>query len=250
MRDDFPPTTKDALARRVGMRCSNPECRRLTSGPSSDPRRAVSIGVASHITAAAAAGPRYDATLSAEQRSSFDNGIWLDEACHKLVDGDSKYYSVQLLRDWRRRAEALALRELKQMGWTVNDAPYEMELEFFVAVTVGNEKEVGESFQMRTPLPATARVSDLVERVKFQRGIQSSLARAGQPPKSFKLSDISDPTLFDWQLAELPYDLCLSRVQGRRIVIAVFDPAPEWPPKRVAIYTKAAIDGKAVLSEF
>lgn len=36
-RDDFLSKTKDTLARRVGMRCSNPACQKLTSGPQSDP---------------------------------------------------------------------------------------------------------------------------------------------------------------------------------------------------------------------
>jgi hypothetical protein len=34
--------TKEALARRAGYRCSNPGCRKLTSGPRSDPVKAVS----------------------------------------------------------------------------------------------------------------------------------------------------------------------------------------------------------------
>jgi len=77
MRDDFDAKTKEMLARRVGYRCSNPDCRKLTSGPQEDPTKAVSIGVAAHITAASEGGPRYDDSLSLEERSSVDNGIWL-----------------------------------------------------------------------------------------------------------------------------------------------------------------------------
>jgi hypothetical protein len=36
-RHDFSTKIRDTLARRVGMQCSNPACRRLTSGPQSDP---------------------------------------------------------------------------------------------------------------------------------------------------------------------------------------------------------------------
>lgn len=32
-RDDFNPEVKDVLAKRVGARCSNPNCRQTTSGP-------------------------------------------------------------------------------------------------------------------------------------------------------------------------------------------------------------------------
>ena len=54
MRDDFPARIKEVLAKRVGQRCSNPDCRRATSGPHEDLSRAVNVGVASHIAAAAA----------------------------------------------------------------------------------------------------------------------------------------------------------------------------------------------------
>ncbi len=33
MRDEFNKTTKEELAYRVGFKCSNPDCRRPTSGP-------------------------------------------------------------------------------------------------------------------------------------------------------------------------------------------------------------------------
>ena len=51
-RDDFTQQTKDKLCERVGGKCSNPNCRKETKGPHSDPRKSVSIGVAAHITAA------------------------------------------------------------------------------------------------------------------------------------------------------------------------------------------------------
>src|SRR4051812_16178668 len=43
-----------------GFRCSNPACRKPTSGPLEDPAKAINIGVAAHITAAAPDGPRYN----------------------------------------------------------------------------------------------------------------------------------------------------------------------------------------------
>lgn len=77
MRDEFNRDTVDVLAKRVGVRCSNPSCRRVTTGARSDTQRIVNIGVAAHITAAAASGPRFDAALTVEQRRSVENGIWL-----------------------------------------------------------------------------------------------------------------------------------------------------------------------------
>lgn len=75
MRDDFSKATKELLAKRVGYRYSNPQCRKPTSGPQKDPSGVVNLGVAAHIIAASVGGPRYDATLTQEQRIDSSNGI-------------------------------------------------------------------------------------------------------------------------------------------------------------------------------
>src|SRR5215472_14817172 len=118
MRDDFTPETKRTLADRVGKLCSNPECRALTSGPQDDSEKAVNIGVAAHITAAAPGGPRYNATLSSEQRQHIDNGIWLCQNCAKLVDSDLQRFTEDLLRAWKKVAEDYARYSLGKTART------------------------------------------------------------------------------------------------------------------------------------
>jgi hypothetical protein len=113
MRDEFDQPTKDMLARRVGHRCSNPNCRQLTSGPQSDPEKALNIGVAAHICAAAPGGKRYKASMSAEERKSIENGIWCCQNCGKLVDNDEIRYTENLLLDWKRLSEQAALLEIE-----------------------------------------------------------------------------------------------------------------------------------------
>lgn len=108
MRDDFNQKTKDILARRVCFVCSNPECRKRTSGPGEQPDKAVNIGVAVHITAASVGGPRYDPFMSADERSSAENGIWLCQNCAHLIDADPVKYPVELLYRWKRDTEAEA----------------------------------------------------------------------------------------------------------------------------------------------
>jgi hypothetical protein len=111
-RDDFKKKTRDALARRVGFRCSNPGCLQATSGPQKTSTKAIEIGVAAHITAAAVGGPRYDASLSTEQRTAIENGIWLCQNCAKLVDNDPPRYPAGVLEQWKTLAEERALLEL------------------------------------------------------------------------------------------------------------------------------------------
>lgn len=115
-RAEFPSSLKDALAKRVAYRCSNPACAQPTSGPHPEASRHVNIGVASHITAAAAGGPRYDSDLSDSERSSIENAIWLCQNCAKLVDSDISTHSISLLRRWKVAAEAKASRALAGDG--------------------------------------------------------------------------------------------------------------------------------------
>ncbi len=113
MRDDFSAAVKDILAKRVGFRCTLPDCRATTSGPHSDPSRFVNVGVACHITAAAEGGPRYDAGLTSDQRIAVENGIWLCQTHAKLIDNDTQRFTVDVLRAWKRNAEERTQQELE-----------------------------------------------------------------------------------------------------------------------------------------
>lgn len=110
-RDDFSQLTKDTLAKRVAFRCS--QCGQQTSGPQTDPRKSINIGVAAHITAASEGGPRYDPFISSEHRASAENGIWMCQNHGKLVDSDHTRYTVSELHAIKARAEAEALAILE-----------------------------------------------------------------------------------------------------------------------------------------
>lgn len=109
MRDDFSESTKRTIAARVASRCSNPQCRAQVSGPQLTSDSALNLGVAAHITAASAGGPRFDPALGSSGRSAASNGVWLCQNCAKLVDNDPQRYSVNILREWKEDAERDAL---------------------------------------------------------------------------------------------------------------------------------------------
>ena len=105
-RDNFTPLTKRKLEERVSSRCSWQGCGKATRGAArGDEAASVNLGVAAHITAAAAGGPRFDATLSPEERKSLLNGIWLCQNHARLIDADESAYSVAKLQEWKRQAE-------------------------------------------------------------------------------------------------------------------------------------------------
>lgn len=111
-RDNFSKRIIDILAQRVGFLCSNPTCKVPTVGPNSEINRATKVGEAAHITAAAIDGPRYDATLTHEERQSISNAIWLCCKCATLIDKDINRYSVELLKSWKVNAENTADKNL------------------------------------------------------------------------------------------------------------------------------------------
>lgn len=115
MRDNFKKADVNELARQSGYQCSNPSCRRPTVGPDGGGGTA-SIGVAAHICAAAAGGPRFNSDMASAERSSIKNGVWLCQTCSRLIDVDVSSYPAEDLHEWKRLSEIqayLALRNLE-----------------------------------------------------------------------------------------------------------------------------------------
>ena len=112
-RDDFTKDTKNRAASRVGFLCSKPDCRCSTIGPSAESNKSVSnIGVAAHICAAAPGGKRYDPTMTADERKSIENCIWLCETDAHLIDTDEAKFTVDVLKQWKKDAEEYAARTI------------------------------------------------------------------------------------------------------------------------------------------
>jgi hypothetical protein len=112
VKDDFTKRTIDRLAKRAGYLCSNPECRIRTVGAKHGDDGFAIVGEACHITAASPNGPRYDYTLTRDQRRHQSNGIWLCGIHGKQVDSDDQHFTVEMLQDWKRAAEDESFRAI------------------------------------------------------------------------------------------------------------------------------------------
>ncbi len=115
-RDEFSPRVRDALAKRASYICSNPDCRSITVAASAaDPEKFLYVGKASHITAAAPGGPRYDPLLSEEERSGANNGIFLCATCADLIDRNGGAdFSKEALRGWKGGHESWTRENLNK----------------------------------------------------------------------------------------------------------------------------------------
>jgi tetratricopeptide (TPR) repeat protein len=113
-REEFSPSVKNVLARRVAWHCSR--CYALTTGPLSGVDKALNVGAASHIRAASRLGPRYDPLQTRQERTSAANGIWLCRTCATLIDNDPDRYPEERLRAWKTEAERWALDLVERGG--------------------------------------------------------------------------------------------------------------------------------------
>ena len=92
--------------------CAYPNCFATTSGPADNSGKSVNIGEAAHISAAQSGGPRYDASLTPEQRKDADNGIWMCRTHAALIDRDEERFPLHLVTDWKYAAEDRARKIL------------------------------------------------------------------------------------------------------------------------------------------
>lgn len=106
---DFSPATREILAFRASLICSNPRCSTLTVGPSdANGPLALKLGEAAHIHAARAGQARHIPSMTDDERSHPDNGIWLCANCHTMVDkNQGADFPAPMLLDWKRRHEEI-----------------------------------------------------------------------------------------------------------------------------------------------
>lgn len=107
---EFSAKTIEVLSKRAALRCSNPDCDKLTTGPNSDGAKTTNIGEAAHIYGARPRASRYREEMQDEERAAITNAIWLRSDCHSQIDRDA------LLLLWRDKHEQKILVEIGKPG--------------------------------------------------------------------------------------------------------------------------------------
>lgn len=114
LRDRVPPAQEKVVIARSGNKCAYPGCGLdLTIYPKSDGDRPKATGKVAHIAAASPGGPRYDASMTAEQRGSAQNLIYLCGPHHDVVDTQLDYHTREFLLAAKYSHEAAVERAVR-----------------------------------------------------------------------------------------------------------------------------------------
>lgn len=117
-RADFSLQTKDIIAKRAAYRCSYPDCNATLIGPGLEPNTVENIGECAHIYAAAGKGPRSKHNLCAEDLQKPENGIFLCNRHHEMIDKNGgKRYPAETLMLYKQMHEHKISEELGHINY-------------------------------------------------------------------------------------------------------------------------------------
>lgn len=125
---DFSSKDIETLSKRAALRCSNPECLKLTTGPNSDPAKITNIGEAAHIFGSRPGSARHDIAMSDQERATISNAIWLCKDCHGLADRDPIRYPASVLLIWKERHERRNIQEIGLSNESIRLEIFEQEI--------------------------------------------------------------------------------------------------------------------------
>ncbi|GHG18432.1 ABC-three component system protein [Streptomyces hydrogenans] len=130
-RDPVPKAQEKIVIQRSGDRCAYPSCGialSIDAKAAEDLHKAV--GKVAHIRAASAKGPRYDVTMTSEQRGSADNLIYLCGPHHDVIDTQLNYHTVEFLQDIKKKHERTVARAMSHAMGQVGFEDLELVCQF------------------------------------------------------------------------------------------------------------------------
>lgn len=114
LRDRAPAAQEKVVIARSGNKCGYPGCGLdLTIDPKVDGDRPKATGKVAHIAAASPGGPRYDTSMTPEERGSAQNLIYLCGSHHDAVDTQLEYHTREFLLEAKRAHEVAVERAVR-----------------------------------------------------------------------------------------------------------------------------------------
>lgn len=97
--DDFSSATRQIIKRQAGGYCA--KCGGKTTVYDGQGEKPSTTGEAAHIEASREGGPRYNYEDTVQYRRSVNNGIWLCNECHTLVDLEPNRFGADRLLQFK-----------------------------------------------------------------------------------------------------------------------------------------------------
>lgn len=130
----MPVAQEKVVVARSGNTCAYPGCGLLLTIESlAEGDRPKATGKVAHICAASPGGPRYDKSMTDQQRGSADNLVYLCGPHHDAVDAQLELHTVDFLREAKRAHESRVARAVRTGMGNVSYA----ELALVCSVLVG-----------------------------------------------------------------------------------------------------------------
>lgn len=121
------------LCTKSGNRCALPNCRAILVEDATKTDGASLIAEAAHIKGENHGSARYDASMTDEERNSYENRILLCPSCHTKIDKQPNTYPVELLQRYKTEHEAWIIESTKNEVINISFAELDIVTKHLIA---------------------------------------------------------------------------------------------------------------------
>lgn len=252
-RHNFDKPTRLLLQHMAAGVCSNPDCLNHTIGSNLKRNDYAGNGIAAHICAAAP-GPgaaRYNKDQTKEERSSYKNGIWLCGSCSIIIDRDEPRYPVDLLNEWKAKAEKRAMSMVGTKSLTQFELADSVRAEVVRALTCNFSNMVN---PFKFPVQSVHHAyKDTIEKLDPRFSVQVEISDSGvfhtitpKPGQNPKVTLVLRNEAMRDKMSERWSDLVK---KGHPLEVSLNDIGFEGSPLFDAIATERGLDGRLVIKK-
>ncbi|GAA2057749.1 ABC-three component system protein [Williamsia deligens] len=218
LRDRVPPAQEKVVLARSGNKCAYPNCGQdLAIDPQADGDRPKATGRVAHIAAASPGGPRYDPSMTPEERGSAQNLIYMCGPHHDAADTQLEYHTRAFLEEAKRIHETAVERAVRN---ALGEVTYEelMVVCTVIASTSAAPQKLG--VELAVPLQQKIEVNELGP-ASVQR-ITDGLSQAARVEAFIGFQNAATPSFGRSLVARFKSDYYAARAENLE-ADAVFD---------------------------
>ncbi|MCX6601017.1 MAG: HNH endonuclease [bacterium] len=182
MSSQLPRKQEKMLALKSGGRCAFEGCNRYLVEPGTDSDDASIIGQAAHICGEKPGAPRYDQNMTDKERNHESNLIYMCCNHHKIIDDQWNTYTVEYLRELKRKHEERVYSDLQTDMIDVSQT----ELEAVCDAMIGGSLTPDDDFALISPEQKMSR-NELSENIREY--VELGTAKAPEVSKYIREED-------------------------------------------------------------